>query len=312
MKLLRGFETPTGYRGGFVAIGNFDGVHRGHQSMIAVLVGRARDAGVPAVVLTFDPHPIHLLRPGQAPPSLSTVERKAGLLGKAGVDYVIAYPTDQQLLNLEPERFFQDIVRAHLDARGLVEGPNFFFGKNRAGDVQTLERLCQSAGLTLDVVPPFALGEQLVSSSAIRSLISQGRLAQAREMLGHPYRLQGTVVQGESRGRLLGFPTANLEGVKTLVPAEGVYAGAVTLADQGHPAAINVGSNPTFGEESQKIEVHVLGFNGDLYGQQLNVDLLERLRDTVKFPGVDDLKNQLANDMQGAEAAYRRAADAME
>lgn len=312
MKLLRGFETPTGYRGGFVAIGNFDGVHRGHQSMIAVLVGRARDAGVPAVVLTFDPHPIHLLRPGQAPPSLSTVERKAGLLGKAGVDYVIAYPTDQQLLNLEPERFFQDIVRAHLDARGLVEGPNFFFGKNRAGDVQTLERLCQSAGLTLDVVPPFALGEQLVSSSAIRSLISQGRLAQAREMLGHPYRLQGTVVRGESRGRLLGFPTANLEGVKTLVPAEGVYAGAVTLADQGHPSAINVGSNPTFGEQSQKIEVHVLGFNGDLYGQQLNVDLLERLRDTVKFSGVDDLKNQLANDMQGAEAAYRRAADAME
>ncbi len=312
MKLFRGFESTDECRGGFVAIGNFDGVHRGHQSMIAILAGRAKDAGVPAVVLTFDPHPIHLLRPGKAPPSLSTPERKAALLGKGGVDFMIAYPTDQQLLNLTPADFFQNIVRDRLDAKGLVEGPNFFFGKDRAGNVQTLDGLCKSAGLSLDIVPPFALGEQLVSSSTIRSLIAGGRFAEAIEMLGHPYQLHGEVVRGQERGRLLGFPTANLAGIETLLPSNGVYAGAVTADGDCRPAAINIGPNPTFGEQAQKVEVHVLGFEGDLYGRELDVDVLERLRDTVRFDGVDELKKQLAEDIKQVEAAFARGADLRE
>jgi len=309
MTILRDFEIPARYRGGFAAIGNFDGVHRGHQSMIAVLVNRARAAEVPAVVLTFDPHPIQLLRPGQAPPSLSTLERKAELLKRAGVDLVIAYPTDTQLLNLAPEAFFETIVREQLNAQGLVEGPNFFFGKDRAGDVETLQQLCDAAGMTLDVVPPFALGDQLVSSSVIRAAISRGKFSTAIEMLGHSYRLQGRVVRGEERGRTLGFPTANLDDVMTLLPSEGVYAGSSSVDGSNYPAAVNIGPNPTFGEQIRKIEVHIVGFSGDLYGEDFNVDLLEWMRGTVKFGGVEELKRQLANDVANAEAAFARVAE---
>ena len=206
MTLLYDFNPAAGYRGGYVAIGNFDGVHRGHQSMISMLVDRAGAADVPAVVLTFEPHPIQLLRPGQAPPSLSTLERKAQLLQQGGVDFVIAYQTNQQLLNLAPEEFFETIVREQLEARGLVEGPNFFFGKDRAGDVEALDRLCKAAGMTLDVVPPFALGDQLVSSSAIREAMSRGEFSRAIEMLGHPYRLRGRSCSRRREGAPVGLP----------------------------------------------------------------------------------------------------------
>ncbi|HID22703.1 MAG TPA: bifunctional riboflavin kinase/FAD synthetase, partial [Planctomycetaceae bacterium] len=160
MKLLHGFEAPELYRGGFVSIGNYDGVHRGHQAMVAKLVERARAARVPAVVFTFSPHPIKLLRPNEAPPSLSTLSRKAELLATCGIDCLIAYPTDRELLRLAPEEFFDQIIRNELQASGLVEGPNFFFGHNRAGNVQTLRRLCESAGIELEVVPPLKVGDQ--------------------------------------------------------------------------------------------------------------------------------------------------------
>jgi riboflavin kinase/FMN adenylyltransferase len=297
MKLLHGFTEPASYRGGFVSIGNFDGVHRGHQRMLAMLVAHARRDGAPAVVFTFDPHPIKLLRPGHAPPSLSTLERKAELLERCGVDCVIAYPTNQRLLDLKPAEFFEQIIRGELDARGLVEGPNFFFGHDRTGDIRTLEQFCRVAGLILDIAAPVQIGDQLVSSSAVRAAISRGDIATAVEMLGHPYQIHGRVTSGAGRGATLGYPTANLTDVETLLPPEGVYAGVGRIAGREYPAAINIGANPTFGDAASKLEVHLVGFTGDLYGADLKVDFLDRLRDTRPFAGADELREQLRRDI---------------
>ncbi|MGH7129257.1 MAG: bifunctional riboflavin kinase/FAD synthetase [Planctomycetaceae bacterium] len=307
MKLLHGLDDLTGCRGGMVSIGNFDGVHRGHQAMIAALIEQARTAGVAAVAFTFDPHPITLLRPDAAPPRLSTVAWKAELLARYGVDCAIAYPTDWNLLNLTPREFFEQIIVEKLAARGLVEGRNFFFGKNRAGDVDTLRSLCGRAGLSLTVVEPVTVGGRVVSSSRIRQLIGAGEVSKAVELLGHPYRLRGTVVRGAERGRTIGVPTANVEGIETLLPADGVYAGLVSQNEQQFPAAINVGPNPTFGEDRQKVEAHLLDFTGDLYGQPIELDLIDRIRSVRTFAGVEELKAQLQRDFESVRAVAKRS-----
>lgn len=298
MKLLAGFEDCSEYRGCMLSIGNFDGVHRGHQQMFASLVRHARQLHIPAVVLTFDPHPIEILRPGEVPPRLTTRERKTELIEQCGVEVLITYPTDLRLLNLSPQDFFDAVVLGELDARGLVEGPNFFFGRNRAGDVKVLQQLCEHANRLLDVVPPVFVGTQMVSSSAVRALIAEGDVAQANDLLGHRYSVQGLVVQGAVRGRTLGFPTANITHVATVLPRDGVYAGIAHHQGESRAAAINLGPNPTFGERRRKLEVHLLDFSGDLYDQTLEVEFVTRLRDTRPFPDVDALKAQLIDDIR--------------
>jgi riboflavin kinase/FMN adenylyltransferase len=306
MDVFRGLDDAARCQNGFVSIGNFDGVHRGHQGMIAELIRNARQHAAPAVVFTFDPHPIALLRPGQSPPPLSTTERKLELLSRCGVDAVIVYPTDQELLQLTPREFFDRIVVGRLQARGLVEGPNFFFGHNRAGDIGTLRDFCGDAGIELAIVPPVVVGDHLVSSSEIRRLISDGRVREAGTLLGATYRVAGTVVRGAERGRTIGFPTANLEGIRTVLPRDGVYAGRARVGSEAEAnwfaAGINIGVSPTFADQERKVEVHLVDFTGDLYGSRLAVELVDRLRDTAKFDGIDSLKNQLAIDIDRARA----------
>lgn len=303
MRLLRGFDADgaADFRGSVVSIGNFDGVHRGHRAIAETLVRRARESDRPAMVLTFDPHPIRLLRPEAEPPSLSTIERKVELLGSVGVDFVVAYPTDRDLLELSPTAFFESIIRERIDAAGLVEGPNFFFGKGRAGNVETLRDLCAAAGLSFEVVSPIVANGDVVSSSRIRGLIAEGRVRQAADLLGHPYRLTGVVGRGAGRGRELGTPTANLASIPTLLPAHGVYVGLARLDphdERTHPAAVNIGPNPTFGEDATKVEAHLVGYSGDLYDRPLHVDLLDRLRDVRTFAGVPELEAQIAEDIR--------------
>src|SRR5579863_7407368 len=233
VQVYRGLDDAAPCRNGFVSIGNFDGVHRGHQSMIAALIRNARQHDAPAVVFTFDPHPIALLRPGQSPPPLSTTERKIEILSQCGVDGVIVYPTDQELLQLTPQEFFDRIVLGRLQARGLVEGPNFFFGRNRAGNVETLRGFCGAAGIELEIVAPVVVDDHLVSSSEIRRLICEGRVREAGALLGAIYRVSGTVVRGAERGRTIGFSTANLEGIRTVLPRDGVYAGRALVGSTG-------------------------------------------------------------------------------
>jgi riboflavin kinase/FMN adenylyltransferase len=291
-------QLPDSARRGAVAIGNFDGVHRGHLEIVRRLLEKAREVGGPAIVFTFDPHPVRLLRPDQSPPPLTWTERKAELLAAHGVYMVVAYHTDQELLELSAKDFFDKIVLGALDARAMVEGPNFYFGHNREGNVELLAKLTQEAGITLDVVQPVVLGGELVSSSRIRTLIAGGDVSTAGQLLSAPYRIRGMVTHGAGRGGSIGFPTANLEGIDTLLPKPGVYAGRAIVQSILYPAAINLGPNPTFGESALKVEIHLLDYHDSLYGQPLEVEFLARLRDVTTFAGPEALVNQLQQDIK--------------
>ena len=304
MILRRGFTTPPDWRGGFVAIGNLDGVHLGHRQIVAAVVSRAKENHVPAVVLTFEPHPIHILRPEFAPPSLMTLQRKTETLAALGVDFVIAYPTDQTLLAMDPDEFFAEIIQNKLAACGLVEGPNFFFGRNRAGDVNTLRTLCDAADITLKVVEPVKSDEGIVSSSRIRKLLSEGSIESAANLLGDHYSIAGTVRHGAGRGREIGFPTANLTEIPTLIPNDGVYAASAVINEESFAVALNIGPNPTFGEASRKVEAHVLDFTGELYGQSLEVRFLARLRAGRKFSSAEELTDQIEQDITQTREVY--------
>jgi len=297
MLFLNGFTDPSAYRGGYLSLGNFDGVHRGHQEMLRQLIAHARRLGGPAVVMTFEPHPLALLAPERLPPQLTTLDEKARLLAALGIDCLIAYKTDTHLLQLTAEEFFERIVREEVAARGLIEGPNFCFGRGRKGTIDTLKVMCDAAHLELKVCEMISLDGQDVSSTTIRAALREGRIRDANVGLRRPYRLSGRVASGARRGRTIGFPTANLEQVETLIPANGVYAGRAEVAGRVVPAAMNIGPNPTFGENAQKIEVHLLDFSGDLYGATLAVDILEHVRGVQRFSSVDELKAQLENDI---------------
>jgi riboflavin kinase/FMN adenylyltransferase len=241
---------------------------------------------------------VRLLRPDQCPPPLTWTERKAELLAAHGVYMVVAYPTDEDLLRLTAQEFFDKIVLGALDARAMVEGPNFYFGHNREGNVELLGKLTQQAGITLDVVPPVEIAGELVSSSRIRTLISSGDVASAGELLSAPYRIRGMVTHGAGRGAKIGFPTANLQGIDTLLPKPGVYAGRASVQSILYPAAINLGPNPTFGENANKVEIHLLDYHDSLYGQPLEVEFLAHLRDVTTFTSPAELINQLHQDIQ--------------
>ena len=298
MPIIRDLDAlPDAARGGAVAIGNFDGVHLGHLRIVNRLLERARAVAGPAIVFTFDPHPVRILRPEQCPPPLTWTERKAQLLKHHGVDKIVAYPTDEALLGLSAQEFFDTVVREALQAQAMVEGPNFFFGHNREGNVETLSAMTAEAGITLDVVQPYEQDGTMVSSSLIRQLIAAGNVAQAARMLSAPYRIRGMVTHGAGRGAKLGFPTANLEAVDTLLPNVGVYAGRAWLADQCYAAAINLGPNPTFGEGHLKVEVHLIDHKEAIYGQPLEVEFLQRLRAITTFEGEAELVAQLQMDV---------------
>ncbi len=310
MKLVRSLDQlPDRLRSGAVTVGNFDGVHRGHARIIERLLARAGQLGGPAIVFTFDPHPVRLLRPQFAPPPLTWTDRKADLLAELGVDTTIAYPTDERLLRFTADQFFEQIICGALDARAIVEGPNFFFGHNREGDVHRLAELCEQRAIDLEIVPPLVVADALVSSSRVRELIRGGHVREAAGMLTQPYRVRGMVTHGVGRGHKIGFPTANVDAVDTLMPAKGVYAGRAYFQQRRWPAAINIGPNPTFGEQAVKFEVHLIEFDGSLYGQPLEVDFLECLRQIQPFSGVDQLQQQLRRDVEAARRIAEAAAN---
>ena len=293
-------ELPATLRSGAVSIGNFDGVHLGHARIISRLVAQATSVGGPSVVFTFDPHPATLLRPDEAIQRLVTTEHKLELLEQLGVDAVVTYPTDLQLLELSAAAFFENILLSGLDARAIVEGPNFAFGKNREGTIEQLEKLCQEQQIVLEVIEPVQFEGEVVSSSRLRRLIGEGELETANQMLISPYRVRGKIEQGSGRGQKLGFPTANLAGLETLLPGDGVYAGCGYIDGQCWPAAVNIGTNPTFDEQTAKLEVHLVGFSGSRYGEMIDVQLLKRLRDVRRFENAAELQSQIEQDVHQA------------
>jgi riboflavin kinase / FMN adenylyltransferase len=292
-------DFPARARGAYVTVGNFDGVHLGHQRLLGRVRERADRAGVPALAITFDPHPVALLRPDKAPVPLVWPEREVELLRHAGATEVAVFRTGPWLLELSAREFFDQVISDQLAARGVVEGPNFAFGHDRRGDVRVLAEWCAGAGIDFEIVEPILMDGRLVSSSLIRECLQDGRAREAAHYLSRPHRIRGVVTRGASRGAGLGFPTINLTEVDVLVPAEGVYAGRAWI-DGAAPAwlaACNIGANPTFEDTTRKIESHLIGFEGDLYGKRVEIDFLERLRDTRKFSGVDELLRQLASDV---------------
>jgi riboflavin kinase/FMN adenylyltransferase len=298
-----------------VSVGNFDGVHLGHAALVRRLVQVAGRLGVPAVALTFDPHPASIVRPEAAPVPLTTPARRAELLLALGLDQVLVQPADRGLLARSAEAFYREVLRERLEAAAIVEGSDFRFGAGRAGDIDLLRGYCGHDGVILDVVEPVVSDGSPVSSSRIRALLAVGDVAAANPLLTAPFRLSGTVVIGARRGAALGFPTANLADIVTLVPGNGVYAARARVrwpeqAEQGlndwHAAAVHVGPNVTFGATNTTVEAHLVGFRGDCYAATLDIDFLRRLRDTWKFPSVEALRTQLAADV--AEATHIAAA----
>ncbi len=302
MQLYRQLDDfPAHLQGGALTIGNFDGVHLGHARIVERLRQHAAEVGGPSIVFTFDPHPVRLLRPEQAPPPLTWTDRKASLFQELGVDAMVVYPTDEMLLGLSPQDFFQRIVLDRLAARAMVEGPNFYFGHRRAGNIEVLGELCKAAGIRLEVVEPLVVDGEYVSSSRVRKLVRGGDVLQAKTLLTHPYRIRGMVTHGAARGAKIGFPTANVDAVDTLLPAAGVYAGRAHDGRAVWPSAINIGASPTFAEHTEKVEAHLIGFHGSLYGKPLEVDFLARLRDIRPFASAAELIDQIAQDVERAQ-----------
>lgn len=284
---------------GAVTIGNFDGVHRGHRALIDAAAGWAKKVGGPAVAVTFDPPPYQVLFPNSLPrPPLTTLQDRCRLLADAGADHVLLLRTTTDLLALTPEAFFHEVLIRQLGAQAVVEGYNFRFGCNRVGNTSTLRSLCSGEEIRFEEVPPLIHEKEPISSSRVRTALMTGEVALAAALLGRPYSIEGRVVTGAKRGRTIGFPTANLDDVPTVIPGNGVYAVRAAVAGKVWPAAANVGPNPTFGETSRKIEVHLIGFTGDLYDRIMTVEFVQKLRDTRPFGGVAELTEQLKRDIE--------------
>ncbi len=283
-----------------LSVGNFDGLHRGHRKIIELAKSLASPVGIG--IVTFEPHPFTVLRPGHAPPRLTPLPLKLELLEEAGVNHVAILPPTTSLLNLTAESFWQ-ILRDDVRPANMIEGESFNFGKNRGGNIDRLREWAAESPVRLHVidgvrVPLLDLKITEVSSSLIRWLIVGGRVRDAAICLGKPYALQGVVVKGFQRGRTIGVPTANLECGEQLLPAEGVYVGRCTVDGSTHAAAVSIGRLPTFGDDQLQVEAHLIDYTGDLYGRTLRLEFVDWIRDQQRFPGVDALKHQLAKDIQ--------------
>jgi riboflavin kinase / FMN adenylyltransferase len=261
-------------------------------------VKRAREAGHQSVVVTFDPHPSEVVRPGTHPAVLTEPRRKAELIAGLGVDVLCVVPFTLEFSRLSPEAFVHDVLVEHLHAASVVVGGNFRFGHKAAGDGALLRELGRRWGFGVEDSPLVSSGDTVFSSTYIRACVSAGDVAAAAEALGRPHRVEGVIVRGDQRGRQLGFPTANfLLGTYTAVPADGVYAGWVIRGDERLPAAASVGTNPTFSGEDRRVEAHILDFDGDLYGERLGLELVANLRGQVKYDGIEPLIAQIKEDV---------------
>ncbi|MEU4528220.1 bifunctional riboflavin kinase/FAD synthetase [Micromonospora ureilytica] len=302
MQRWRGYDAaPGGWGRSVVTIGVFDGVHKGHQATIGHTVARARELGVQSVVVTFDPHPAEVVRPGSHPAVLTEPARKAELIEALGVDVLCVVPFTPEFSRVPAEQFVHDVLVEHLHAALVVVGNNFRFGHRAAGDVALLERLGQTFGFGVEGNPLVAEAGTVFSSTYIRSCVDAGDVGAAAAALGRPHRVEGVVVRGDQRGRELGFPTANLLCHRyAAVPADGVYAARLIRRGQHEPllAAVSVGTNPTFSGRERRVEAYALDFSGDLYGERLALDFVAHLRGQIRYDSIEPLIAQMNQDVE--------------
>lgn len=294
-------ELQSPLRKPVLTIGNFDGVHRGHLALFERVKIRARTIGGVSVVMTFQPHPIKIMKPEKAPLLITPTQQKLALIAQAAIHTILCLPFDATFAAISAENFVQDILVGKIGVKELVVGYDYTFGHNRTGDIELLRGMGKSLGFQVHVVQPVLMGKRVVSSTSIRELIRAGELAEAKKLLGRDYQICGTVVKGKNRGgRLLGFPTANLELVDELTPKEGVYAVKVVIDDRLYNGVTNIGHNPTFGQGPLSIETHILDYSGDLLGQTIRVNFMHRLRAEKTYKGIEELARQIDLDIKVA------------
>ena len=305
-RLARHLALPRGRNGTVLTCGTFDGAHRGHALVLERTAERARQGGLASVALTFDPHPLDVVNPSAAPPLLTLWDEKLEALAQTSIDYVAVVPFTAELAAYTAEQFVEQVLLEAFDMRELLIGHDHGFGRGRAGDVESLRMIGRRRGFPVEVVPA-VLGSDgtPISSTAIRRALAHGDLARASDGLGRRYSFAGRVVSGEGRGRLLGFPTLNLElaSRRKLLPPHGVYAVWVEGRDAAFGGMMNLGPRPTFGDATVALEVHLFDAAGDWYGRTVRVEFLSRLRDTMKFSGPAELVAQLHRDAENARAA---------
>ncbi len=288
-----------------VAIGNFDGVHLGHRSLLALALAKARELGLQATALTFRPHPLKLLFPERRVFLITSYKRKADLIAACDIDNLVIAPFDHQFANLTAHDFVEKVLVQHLGAARVVVGDNYTFGRNRKGSLSMLQALGRDWGFEVVVAPPYLLDGELVSSTKVREAIMQGEIERASRFLGRPCAIVGRVGRGKGRGRGLGFPTANLVSEIELYPKEGVYAVWVEYQGERYMGVVNIGYNPTFADTGLTVEAHILDFDQDLYGQELKIIFVKHLRSEKTCSGIEELRRLIAADVNQARDLLR-------
>jgi riboflavin kinase / FMN adenylyltransferase len=309
MKRVHGMApVPGALRGGALALGNFDGVHQGHQAVIGAAIRAARAAGRPALVATFDPHPSRHFRPDAPPFALTTLPQKLGLFAALGLDGAVVIPFDAALAGLSAEAFARAWLAERLGIAHVVTGEDFTFGKGRSGHADTLGALGRELGFTAEAVTPVTRGEEAVSSTRIRTALQAGDMAEATRLLTRPFAIEACVIHGDKRGRTIGVPTANMELGDYVRPRYGVYAVRVRLPDGGQANGVaNLGIRPMFDPPRELLETWILDWEGDLYGKTLGVELVTWLRPERALDGLEALKAQIARDAEAARAALAQS-----
>ena len=302
MQIIRHILSHSPFPHPVVTLGNFDGIHLGHQAILARVVHDARARQGTALVLTFHPHPLAVLRPTLALPLILSLREKLRLFAAQGIHGVFLQHFTLPFSRLTPEEFVQRYLVEAIGAEKIIVGHNVSFGRNRAGRAETLEQLGRLCGVEVEIVGPVLLDDREVSSTTVRALLSAGDMRAVARFLGRPYTVSGRVEKGFQRGRGLGFPTANLRPRADVLLPNGVYAVLVTIGEQEVPGVANVGVNPTFGGNKRTIEAHLFDFSADLYGQRLRVGFVEHLRGERKFPSVQELTRQIQEDASRARA----------
>ena len=293
---------PKPLRGPVLTIGNFDGVHLGHQTIFRMLCQRAHQIGGTSVVLTFDPHPLKILAPERCPLLITPTPKKLALMQACNLDLAVCLTFTRQLANLSPVAFVEEILLGTIGMQEIYVGYDFAFGKGRSGTIALLQELGSRAGFRVHIIEPIAVEERVVSSSSIRQWILQGSVDEAALLLGRLYSIAGTVIEGYQKGRELGFPTANVRSTYELIPGRGVYAVMVDWQGHRYKGVANIGFNPTFGRTELSIEIHLFDFAERLYGETVEVYFVKKIRDERAFASVDDLARQIGRDVETAHA----------
>jgi len=285
-----------------LTIGNFDGVHKGHLALFEKVKEIAKKINGNSVVMTFDPHPVKVLNHGNGPPLITPIQQKIRLIKEAGIDIILCLPFTKEFATIPAKDFVKKILVDKIGVKYIVVGYDYAFGRNREGDIDLLQNLGDKLGFKVIVVEPVSIDGIIVSSTKIRNLVQEGRLEEAKALLGRNYQVCGTVIKGKNRGaRLLGYPTANLKLIDELTPKIGVYAVKVIVDDKVYNGVANIGYNPTFGNKSFSVETHIIEFNKDLLGKEIRIEFVKRLRDERKFKDPDELSKQIGKDIEEAK-----------